>query len=123
MAYHFENGEPDRWTGRIAIIAWMIVPQVIIVLLAAATVSAAARLVRRLYQGESAPVMKVLAIMGNMVALPQVILAFAMLDIFLYNSYRIHLFSLWIFTLMVMALGGIILGILLMQSLRQFRRL
>ena len=58
--------------------------------------------------------------MGNMIALPQVILCFAMLDIFSYNSYQIRLMPLWVFALIVMGLGTIISGIFFMWGLRQF---
>ena len=34
---------------------------------------------------------RILLVMGNMIALPQIILFFAMLDIFSYNSYQIHI--------------------------------
>jgi hypothetical protein len=48
--------------------------------------------------------------MGNMIVLPQIVLGFVMLDIIIYNSYRIHLMPLWVFALIVMGIGGIILG-------------
>jgi hypothetical protein len=61
---------------------------------------------------------KMLSLMGNMVALPQIILGFAMLDIFSYNSYQIHLMPLWIFALIVMGLGGMALGIFFILAIR-----
>jgi len=63
-----------------------------------------------------------LAIMGNMVALPQLILCFAMLDIFLYNAYQRHIMPLWVFALVVMGSGGIILGIFFVQAIQQARQ-
>jgi len=57
--------------------------------------------------------------MGNMVALPQLVLTFAMLAIFSYNSYGIYLMPLWIFALIVMGLGGIILGAVFFLALQQ----
>jgi hypothetical protein len=77
----------------------------------------------RILQEESALIRKVLLIVGNMVVLPQIIIVFAMLDIFLYNAYRIHLLPLWIFVLIVMVLGAIILAIFFMQALKQSRGL
>ena len=62
--------------------------------------------------------------MGNMVALPQIILGFAMLDIFLYNAYQIDILPLWIFALIVLVLGGIILGVFfIILVIRQFREI
>ncbi len=57
--------------------------------------------------------------MGNMVALPQIILCFAMLDIFSYNSYQIHIMPLWVFALIIMGLGGIILGVFFIRAIQQ----
>ncbi len=57
--------------------------------------------------------------MGNMIALPQIILCFAMLDIFSYNSYQVHIMPLWVFALITMGLGGIILGIFFIRAIRR----
>jgi len=46
-----------------------------------------------------------------------------MLDVFLYNAYQIRLIPLWVFALIIMVLGAIILGIFFIQTIRQFRRL
>ncbi len=62
---------------------------------------------------------RMLLLMGNMVALPQVILCFAMLDIFSYNSFQIHIMPLWVFALIIMGLGGIILGIFFIRAVWQ----
>ena len=71
VAYHFEGGAPDRWMSRGAIIAWMVVPQFVLVLLALGIISVATILGRRFRQGENTPVRKLLSIMGNMVACPR----------------------------------------------------
>jgi hypothetical protein len=121
VAYHFENGSPDRWLSRGAIIAWLIIPQFIFALFALAVISIITMLSTHFRLVESAPVKKMLSVMGNIVAMPQIILTFAMLDIFLYNAYRIHLITLWVFALIIMILGGMILSIIFVQALRQFR--
>jgi uncharacterized membrane protein len=36
VAYHFEDGDPDQWMSRGAIIAWMIIPQFILVFIGVA---------------------------------------------------------------------------------------
>jgi len=122
VAYHFQNDTPDRWISRTAIIAWLVIPQVFCTLLAFAIVRTAI-LTTRYWSAEGTPLKKLLPVMGNMVILPQVILIFAMLDIFLYNAYQIKLMPLWVFALIVLVLGGLVLGILLIQTYRQFRRL
>jgi uncharacterized membrane protein len=120
-AYHFKDGLPDRWTSRVSIITWTIAPQFIFFLLALVVSSVILSLSRRFRRTEVKPVRKLISIMGNMIALPQIILTFAMLDIFLYNSYRIHLIPLWLFALIVMVAGGIIIGLFLIRAYRQFQ--
>jgi hypothetical protein len=121
VAYHFAGGVPDRWLGRGAVMAWMLVPQFVLFLGAVTITWLASRLVTRLNLAEGALTRKALCVMGNIVALPQVILVFAMLYIFLYNTYRVHLIPMWVFTLVIMVLGGIFLGIFLVRSLQRYR--
>jgi len=122
VAYHFKDGSPDRWMSRSTIIAWTLTPQFFFTLLAGAIVWGILKLSTHFQQTESSWVGKILSLMGNMVALPQIILGFAMLDIFSYNSYQIHLMPLWVFALIVMGLGGIILGIFFIQAIRRVWR-
>ncbi len=122
VAYHFKSGSPDKWMSRGAIIAWMLTPQLILALLAGAIAWGTTKISTRFQQIESSWVQRILSIMGNMVALPQIILGFAMLDIFSYNSYQIHLMPLWAFALIVMGLGGIILGVFFIFAIRQVLR-
>jgi hypothetical protein len=56
--------------------------------------------------------------MGNMVALPQIVLGFAMVDIFVYNAYQIHLPPLWIFAVIFMVGGGIAIGVVFVRAIR-----
>ena len=103
------------------LLAWILTPQFFLALLAVGVVWGTIVLSARFQQIQSSAVQKLLTLMGNMIALPQIILVFAMLDIFLYNSYQIHIMPLWIFALAVMILGVIILGIILLQAMRQIR--
>ncbi|MDP3879205.1 MAG: DUF1648 domain-containing protein [Dehalococcoidales bacterium] len=115
VAYRFTmDGSADRWLGRGVVTTALLLPQFILTLLAAVLTWGATRLGGR-FQQSGRPGIKlesVLVLMGNMVALPQIILGFALLDIFSYNLYRIHLLPLWVFALIVMVLGGIVLGVL-----------
>lgn len=121
IAYHFQNDSPDKWLSRGAFIGWMVVPQVFFALFSIIVVRIVMLTSRYLPQ-QSSPLPSLLPIMGNMVALPQIVLVFAMLDFFLYNAYQIKLFPLWIFTLIVLVLGAIILVILFIRTLRRYRR-
>ncbi len=122
LAYHFSGGAPDRWLGRAAFLAWTLVPQAALALLAFALVGAVIFGARR-WSFESPLLQKLLPAMGNLPALPQLIVLFTMLDVFLYNSYQIKLISVWALALAVMVLGGIALGVLLARSAGQARRL
>ena len=122
VAYHFEaDGSADRWVSRGAIILWLLGGQLFLTLLAVIVVWGVAKISIFFRQAERTLVKpeSVVTLMGNMVVLPQVILVFAMLDIFSYNSYRIHLLPLWIIAVIVMLLGAIIMGGLFIGVLRR----
>lgn len=122
VAYHFQDDTPDGWLNRSAIIAWLVVPHIFLVLLAFAVVRVALMTTRH-WQTEGTPINRLLLLMANMVTLPQIILIFAMLDIFLYNAYQIKLIPVWVFAVIVLVLGGILLGIIFVQTARQLHRL
>ena len=108
--------------GRTTVLAWTIIPQVVFTLLAFLIVRLTL-LTTRYLQAEGNLLPRTLLIMGNMLALPQIILAYAMLDIFLYNIYRVKLIPLWIFALIILILGALILGIFFIQGIKEARRL
>ena len=121
VAYHFSGGAPDRWQGRTTFITWTLIVQAVLALGAFVFI----RLIlmgARYWSVESAPLKKLLPVMGNMVALPQVIILFTMLDVFLYNSYQIKLISVLAFALIALALGAVALGVALTRATRQARR-
>ena len=119
VAYHFRDSLPDRWTGRGAATAWLLVPQFLLAGLGAAIVMGVIRLGSRFQSTAGKRSETLLLLMGNMVALPQVVLAFAMLTIFSYNSYGLYLMPLWLFAIIVMGLGGIVLGALFFLAIQQ----
>ncbi|HEY50987.1 MAG TPA: DUF1648 domain-containing protein [Dehalococcoidia bacterium] len=119
IAYHFRDGLPDRWLSRGIATAWLLVPQFLLTGLGAAIVIGINRLGNRFPQTVNKRAETMLLLMGNMVALPQLVLTFAMLTVFSYNSYGIYLMPLWVFALIVMGLGGIILGALFFLAVQQ----
>jgi hypothetical protein len=121
VAYHFQDGSPDRWASSGGITIWMVIPQALFTLLAFITV----RLIllgANYWSAENTILKRVLPVMGNMLALPQLILLFAMINIFLYNIYRTQLISVWIVSLIILALGAIALGIFFIITIRNIRR-
>jgi len=119
IAYHFQDGLPDQWLSRGAITAWLLVPQFLLTGLSAAVVLGIIRLGNRFQPTANKRAETMLLLIGNMVAMPQLVLTFAMLAIFSYNSYGIYFMPLWIFALIVMGLGGIILGAVFLLALQQ----
>jgi len=101
------------------IILWVLLPQLLLTLAAWGVTRGVVGFGGQFGQLEGVVVRpeKVLLLIGNMVALPQIILCFAILDIFSYNSYRIHLLPLWVFILIIMGGGGIILGVFFIRTL------
>ena len=123
VVYYFKVGSPEKWMSRSAFIAWMLIPQFFLALFSVFVVWGVIKLSARFQQSASAAVEKILAIMGNMVAMPQIILSFAMLDIFSYNAYQTHIMPLWIFALIVMVVGGLVLGIFFISAIWRVWRL
>ena len=119
IAYHFKDSMPDRWLNRGAATAWLLVPQFLLTGLGAAVVLGVMKLGNRFQPATNKRAETMLLLMGNMVALPQLVLTFAMLAVFSYNSYGIYLLPLWVFALIVMGLGGIILGAIFFFALQQ----
>jgi hypothetical protein len=122
VAYHFEDGSPDRWLSRGAFIAWLLVPQLLFTLLGYIVVRVVL-LSARYWPADDVLMKRMLPVMGNMAGLPQAILTFAMLDIFLYNAYGTRFIPLWIVAVIVMAGGLAVLGMFFFRVIRQARRL
>jgi hypothetical protein len=121
IAYYFRDGSPEKWFSRGAFLAWLLLPHVFFTLLSFILV----RLVllgSRYWLEDNPLITKILPVMGNMVALPQVILTFALLQILLYNAYHIQIIPIWVFAIIIMILGGIALGVFFIKSIRQARR-
>lgn len=123
VAYHFQtDGAPDRWAIPGLFIFWMLVPQFLLTLGAIAITFIISRVGMRFLDPKSIVIdpRRIMLLTGNMVALAQVILLYALLDICIYNTAQRHIgISLLIFALAVMALGGIILGAFFLQMMQK----
>jgi hypothetical protein len=122
-AYRFKNGIPISWLGRGYLLVWALGLQAVFTLMALALTFMATAGARRMQMGETPLSRGLFSIMGNIVALPQIIFAYVMLDIFLYNANGTHLPLLWLFALAVMVLGGATLAVLFARALMQARKL
>ena len=126
VAYHFNSdGSADMWAIPGLFIFWALLPQFLLTLGAIVVTWVISLLTRRFLDPEAALVkpQKIMLITGNMVAIPQLIIIFAMMDIFSYNSNYTHLRpSVLVFALIVMLAGGIILGAFFVQTMKQVWR-
>jgi uncharacterized membrane protein len=122
IAYRFQaDGSAYSSTGRGMVILWTLLPQLLLVLLAGGTTWGITRLIGQYIEPGSTGLRPeiILRLIGNMIALPQAILCFAMLDIFLYNAYQIHLLPVWVIALIFLGLGGIVLGVFFIRVMIQ----
>ena len=130
VAYRFGfDGSPSSFLGREAAVLLLLGPQLLVVLIAWGITWGVPRLgFLSKYRGSLwFKPERVLALMGNMLAIPQAILCFATLDMFSYNAYQqVHLMPLWLFAIIVLIGGTIILGIysipLLVQAWKALNR-
>lgn len=123
VAYRFSGGEPVDFTGRGVAVAVALVLQFVFAALSLTIAGLATLATRRTQAPETALNRMLFTVMGNLMGLPQIIFAYTMLDIFLYNIYQVRLLPVWIFTVLVLALGAIVLAIIFIRAIGQSRRL
>ncbi len=122
VAYRFDlDGSPKSWLSREMATVLVLGPQLLLSLTAWAITWGMAKLCRQSGQWVSALLRpeKIILLMGNIIALPQIVLGFVMLDIFSYNVYEIHPMPIWLFALIVMVVGGVILAVFFIRAIRR----
>ena len=126
-AYHFKlDGTPDKWLSREIIMVLGLTPQLLLTLMAGAITWGITKLGIPFRQTESTLIKpeRILSLMGNMMALPQIVLCFVMLDIFSYNSYQTHIMPMWLFLLIILGLTttglGLFLAVIISKARQQF---
>ncbi len=123
VAYHFIDSSPDGWLSREMIIVWLLVPQLLLVLLAGGIGWGMTKLgaLFRASEGTGTKPERIISLMSNMMALPQITLCFAILSIFSYNTYQIYI-PVWVLLLVILGLATIALGTLLVLFFLKARR-
>ena len=118
------DGSPDKWLGREMTMVWLVIPQFLLTLLGGAIAWGMTKLSNLFSQIEDLWIKqeRVLSFMGNIVALPQLIIGFTMLDIFSYNLYQIHIMPMWVFLLMILGLATVGLGLLVVFAIVKTRK-
>jgi uncharacterized membrane protein len=126
VAYRFNlDGSPKGWLSREMTMLLVLGPQLLLVMAAGAITWGMAKLGQQTSQTMSGLIKpeRAISLMGNIIALPQIVLGFVMADIFSYNVYEIHLMPIWLFALIVMVLGGVIMAIFFIKAIRQAQAL
>lgn len=123
VAVRFDNGLAVSWLSRQMTLLLALLPQFLLALIGLALAWVTNRMTARSWpEGTKTNPRAIIAIMGNMVALPQIVFGFAMADIFVYNAYQVHLPALWILVLVIMVAGGIVIGVVFTRAIRRERR-
>ncbi len=115
------NGEVLDTTTRATLVIRALLPQVLLTVfsfLVAWGVTRVSALAR--YTEESGVKLEnLLLVMGNMIALPQIVLAFTMLNTFGYNAYQVQILPLWVVIVIVMVMGAAALGAFFISIIRK----
>ncbi|MDD5288807.1 MAG: hypothetical protein PHY28_06850 [Dehalococcoidales bacterium] len=124
VAYSFGSDDlPTAWLSRSEIILWAFIPQLLLALLAVVITYGASNISSLFKQGEDTGIKldAILLVMSNMVVIPQLILVFAVLNIFSYNAFQTHISFIWAFVLTVAVLGIVLLSIFFVHAIRKIR--
>jgi uncharacterized membrane protein len=124
VAYRFSStGVAKGWLGREAFVAVMLGAQLIFLLASWVIAAALTRIGQQMLQSSRLPASpgRMIWLMANMVSLPQLIAAFIMVDAIIFARSQHHIMTPWLFALLAIALGSIVLIILFMQSIKQSR--
>jgi len=122
IGYNFDaSGDPTMTMRRISLIIWTLLPQFMLTLMALIVSWGVTKLsnVFRTPQEGGLQMNGLLLVMGNIIGLPQLIIAYAMANIFTYNAYQVTLPPIWIITLVVMGIAGIILTVFFINMFRK----
>ena len=125
LAIHFElDGTPDGWLSREMTMVLVLVPQLLFALLATAVAWGITKIGLLLKSAASTWIKPehILLFMGNVIALPQLILCFAMLDIFSYNVFQRHIMPFWLFLVITLVLATAALGVLFVLTVLKARQ-
>ena len=123
VAWRFAaDGSAEKFLSRGTLVAILLVPQFVLAFGAAVIALVVSRIGLLMRAGPTpASAGGLIIVMSNMVALPQIIICFAMLDIFVYNAYQVHLLKLWVFAVLAMVVGSVVLGVFFVRAMRQAR--
>ena len=112
IAYRFSSdGAAESWMGRVTVTAIMLGLQFVIiamVLLIIKTIVGFAKTIEQSSPGFNPD--RFMLVIGNIAALPQLVLAVIMFDIFSFNVVDKHVLSIWLLILIMAISGAVILS-------------
>ncbi|MDD4873510.1 MAG: DUF1648 domain-containing protein [Dehalococcoidales bacterium] len=123
VAYRFySDGSPKSWLSREGIIFMLLGLQLSIIAIISLIIRGIINFGRLIEQTDSQlNPKKFMLVMGNIAALPQLVIAIVMLDIFSYNILERHVLSIWLFILIFVIIGSIILTIFFVNAFMRSR--
>ena len=121
VAYHFQGSTPDRTVARVAFVGWMVIPQIFFTLIAISITRMVIFWAKYVPPGET-PLSEMLPVMGNIMALPQIILFTVMLQLILHNAFNTGIIPLWIFATVILVIGAVITVLLFVRVIRKYRK-
>jgi hypothetical protein len=118
------DGMPKTLMSKSAFVSMMLGIQIGIVAVSGAVAAIFLKIARSFTRNSptSFDLAAFIAIMSNMLLLPQLILAYIMLDSFIYGIWDTHGISLLAFSLLTVAIGSILIIILFVRLFVQSRR-
>jgi len=121
IAYHFQGADPDRFMSRGAFIGWIIVPQIFFTMIAWSITRMVLFWAKYVPPGET-PLMELLPVMGNIMAVPQIIFFTVLLQLIFYNAYNTGIIPLWIFATVILVAGAAVIIVVFVRVSRKYRR-
>jgi uncharacterized membrane protein len=123
IAYRFSGGVVVSQLDRNFFVGWMLALQLVFTIFSAAIALLVTGAFRRMRLKESQVSRTVFSLMGNMLALPMIMVFYAILGIFIYNLSGRALPALWGFALVVLVIGGIVMAVLFARAFAQSGKL
>jgi uncharacterized membrane protein len=118
IAYRFTSeGTAESWMGRVNVTAIMLGLQFVIiamVLLVIKTIIGFAKTIEQSSPGFNPD--RFMLLIGNIAALPQLVLAVIMFDIFSFNVVEKHVLSIWLLILIMAISGAVILSVFFIRA-------
>jgi uncharacterized membrane protein len=124
VAYRFNtDGLAESWMSRLGITAVMVGLQFVIVAMVILVVKAIVSFGKTIEQTASNfNPDRFMLLIGNIAALPQLVLAVIMYDIFSFNVVEKHVLSLWLIILILVIIGAVILAAFFINALLRARK-